>query len=157
MNAPPPATFTVALCSMPWAIFNRPSIQLAALTSYLKGNSSYQVDTFHPYLDIAALLGTDLYPEIALSGWAGEALFSALLFPEKFDDAKKLFLENISSVSRKRVDFKSVVQAIEKSCLNWINSKDLSRYDLIGFSICFSQLLPSLYMAKLIKDRLKNQ
>lgn len=138
---------------MPWAIFNRPSIQLATLKSYLEGKSDYRVDTFHPYLDIAALLGVDIYAEIALSGWAGEALFSALLYPQKAKDAARLFNENISTTTGNKTKFSSLTTQIEKLCYSWINSIDFTSYNLIGFSICFSQLLPSLYMAKLIKQK----
>lgn len=151
MSAFPTKIFKVALCSMPWAIFNRPSIQLASLKSYLQKKSDYRVDTFHPYLDIAALLGIDIYPEIALSGWAGEALFSALLYPEKKKDAAKLFSDNISAATQKKVDFTSLTLQIEQLCHNWLNRTNFASYNLVGFSICFSQLLPSLYMAELIK------
>lgn len=138
---------------MPWAIFNRPSIQLASLKGYLRQKSDYRVDTFHPYLDIAALLGIDIYPEIALSGWAGEALFSALLYPEKAKDAAKLFSDNISAATRKRIDFLGLTLQIEKQCHILLNRSDFASYNLVGFSICFSQLLPSLYMAELIKKK----
>ena len=153
MSALTPENFKVALCSMPWAIFNRPSIQLASLKSYLQHKSNYGVDTFHPYLDIAALLGIDIYPEIALSGWAGEALFSALLYPEKKKDAAKLFSDTISAATHKKVGFTNLTLQIEQLCHNWLNRTDLASYNLVGFSICFSQLLPSLYMAELIKKK----
>lgn len=153
MSAIPSQQFTVALCSMPWAIFNRPSIQLASLQSYLHQKSDYRVETFHPYLDIAALLGRDIYPEIALSGWAGEALFAALLYPEKREDAAKLFRMSISAATRKKVEFQSLTDQIEQRCRSWLKRTDLSLYNLVGFSICFSQLLPSLYMAKRIKRK----
>ena len=145
--------FAVALCSMPWAIFNRPSIQLASLKSYLHQKSDYRVDTYHPYLDIAALLGIDIYPEIALSGWAGEALFTPLLYPDKKEDAAKLFNNEISNTTRKNVDFSSLTEQIDQLCCRWLDRTDFSQYNLVGFSICFSQLLPSLYMAKLIKEK----
>ena len=73
----------VVLCSMPWAIANRPSIQLGALKSWLERETSVQVVTIHPYLYIARTVGLDNYNLIADNGWAGEALFSALLFPER--------------------------------------------------------------------------
>lgn len=138
---------------MPWAIFNRPSVQLASLASYLRQKSTYKADTFHPYLDIAALLGTDIYAEIALSGWAGEALFAPLLYPKKEDDAAKLFNSSVSAATRKKVDFSALSKAIDNRCQRWLDRIQLKQYDLIGFSLCFSQLFPSLYMAKLIKDK----
>lgn len=148
--------FALALCSMPWAIFNRPSVQLASLQSYLQQKTAYRVDSFHPYLGIAALIGTDVYPEIALSGWAGEALFSALLYPEKKKDTAKLFHSSISASTRKRINFNTLVDEIEQQCQCWLNAARLEQYDCIGFSICFNQLLPSLYMAKLVKKRHPN-
>lgn len=138
---------------MPWAIFNRPSVQLASLAAYLRQKSSYRVDSFHPYLDIAALLGTDVYPEIAHSGWAGEALFAPLLYPEKACDAADLFSRSLSPATRKKVKFADLVTQIDKACHSWLDQVDLKKYKLFGFSICFSQLLPSLYMAKLIKEK----
>ena len=74
--------FRVALLSMPWSIFNRPSIQLGALKSYLEQESNCQVDNYHPYLHLAKTITTGLYSHIGLSGWAGEALFAPLLFPD---------------------------------------------------------------------------
>jgi ribosomal peptide maturation radical SAM protein 1 len=138
---------------MPWAIFNRPSIQLASLSGYLRQKSNYQVELFHPYLAVANCLGTDLYPKIALSGWAGEALFAPLLYPEKRDDAAKLFYTSLPSVNHKKVDFNALTEQVEHCCQNLLENIDFKRYGLFGFSICFSQLFPSLYLAKLIKSR----
>jgi len=141
---------------MPWAIFNRPSIQLASLGSYIEKKSSYSVETFHPYLDIARCIGPELYSEIALSGWSGEAIFSALLYPEKKQDAEKLFFEGISRATKSKVDFSPIVEQVRKVCDTWLSKRAGKQYNLIGFSICFSQLLPSLYMAKLIKQQQPN-
>ena len=73
----------IALISMPWAIFNRPSIQLGALKSYVEKTTACAVTALHPYLDIAKEIGTGNYTAIADSSWAGEALFSALLFEDR--------------------------------------------------------------------------
>ena len=153
MNPPPSDTFALGLCSMPWAILNRPSIQLAALSGYLQQKSAYQVELFHPYLAVANSLGTNLYPKIALSGWAGEALFAPLLYPEKREDAARLFYTSLPSVNSKEVDFDALTEQVEDCCQNLLENIDFSRYGLFGFSICFSQLFPSLYLAKLIKTR----
>lgn len=146
-------TLNIALCSMPWAIFNRPSIQLASLQAFISANSCHRVATFHPYLHIASAIGPDLYPEIAHSGWAGEALFSALLFPDNRDEAQQLFYQTLSTRIRKDYDFDELVDAVATACNSWLSEIELHTYDLFGFSICFNQLLASLYMAKLLKTR----
>ena len=68
---------------MPWAIFNRPSIQLSALKEYLRRNlENSTVETYHPYLEAAKCIGIDTYHTLSENVWAGEALYSSLLFPE---------------------------------------------------------------------------
>jgi len=154
MGTETPPLFRVALLSMPWSIFNRPSIQLGALKSYLERESSCQVDNYHPYLHLAKAISTELYSQIGLSGWAGEALFAPLLFPEKRDDARKLFRQSLAGKVKPLPDFDELVSRIELSCNQWLSTITLNQYNLIGFSICFSQLFPSLYLAKKIKNQL---
>jgi ribosomal peptide maturation radical SAM protein 1 len=144
--------FRLALISMPWSIFNRPSIQLAALKSYLERETDCRVDNYHPYLHLAKTITTGLYSQIGLSGWAGEALFAPLLFPEKKDDARKLFRQSLAGKVNPLPDFDELVTYVEQSCNQWLRKFKLSQYNLIGFSICFSQLFPSLYLAKKIKE-----
>lgn len=137
---------------MPWSLFNRPSIQLGVLKSYLERETDYQVDNYHFYLHLAKTLTTGIYSRISLSGWAGEALFSPLLFPEKRDDARKLFYQSLTDKTKSLPDFDELVEQIEQSCSQWLNQIQSSKYDLIGFSLCFSQLFSSLYLARKIKE-----
>ena len=53
--------FRLGLVSMPWSIFNRPSIQIAALKAYLDQNSSVATTLFHPYLATAASIERSEY------------------------------------------------------------------------------------------------
>ncbi len=146
--------FSLALISMPWSIFNRPSIQLGALKSYLERETDYRVDNFHPYLHLAKAITTELYSQIGLSGWAGEALFAPLLFPEKRADAQKLFRQCLVGKVTPLPDFDELVTQVEQNCSRLLSKISLNQYNLIGFSICFSQLFPSLYLAKKIKEEL---
>lgn len=143
----------VALISMPWAIFNRPSVQLGTLKAYTERNSTYKLKTYHPYLNIAKAVGTDLYAGIAHSGWAGEALFAPLLYEEKREDAEKLFHESLSPAHKTGFSFTELSRLMESECRSWVETHDLAGYRLAGFSICFSQLFSSLYMARLLKER----
>ena len=137
---------------MPWSIFNRPSVQLGALKAYLERESAYQVDNYHAYLSVAQGISPELYSKIALSSWAGEAIFAPLLFPEKRTDAQKLFRQCLTGEIKPLPDFDQLVRTVEQSCTQLLDTITLARYKLIGFSVCFSQLFASLYLAQRIKD-----
>ncbi len=143
----------LALIAMPWSIFNRPSIQLAALKAFVERESSYQVDNYHAYLPIARAVSPKVYAQIALSGWAGEAIFAPLLFPEQRADAQKLFGRCLRGKIRPLPDFDTLVTAVEQSCMQLLTTIPLHHYKLFGFSLCFSQLFASLYLARKIKER----
>lgn len=145
--------FNLALISMPWAIFNRPSVQLGALKAYASTQPDLAVQSYHPYLNVAREIGIPLYNEVALSGWAGEAIFAALVFPEIKDLAEKLYAKSLSKKTREEFTFKTTLAKVEKSCKDWLVKNDLSAIKLAGFSICFSQLLASLYLSRLLKAR----
>ncbi len=145
-------SFRLALLAMPWSIFNRPSIQLGALKAYLESESNYRVDNFHPYLHLAEGISPEIYSQIALSGWAGEAIFAPLLFPEKRADARKLFRSCLAGKIKPLPDFDELVTAVEQSCNQLLTSIPWQQYNLFGFSLCFSQLFASLYMAGKMKD-----
>lgn len=150
----PDAPFRVALISMPWSIFNRPSIQLGALKAWLDRDSSIQTHTFHPYLQVAKAITTETYHHLARNSWAGEALYSPLLFPEQRPQAVRLFYESCKGDTHlARLDFDQTVQILDRALDQWLASLDLASFDLIGFSICFNQLLASLTAAARIKQR----
>lgn len=152
MESTTTSSFRVGLISMPWSIFNRPSIQLASLKSYLQDEAGIVVDGFHPYLRVAKDIGPEQYNRVSGNPWAGEALFAPLLFPEKRADAEKLYRDCFKGEQAPPPPFQQLIEIIEQSCDQWLARIDLYRYSLLGFSICFSQLLPSLYMAKKIKQ-----
>ncbi len=143
--------FRIALIAMPWSIYNRPSIQLGALKAYLNSKSTYQVDNYHAYLPVAQAISPEIYSQIATSGWAGEALFAPLLFPEKRSDARNLFRRCLTGKIWPLPDFDELVQTVEQSCTQLLAALPRHQYDLFGFSLCFSQLFASLYLARKIK------
>ncbi len=141
----------LALISMPWAIFNRPSIQLGTLKSWLtRQDSSIEVQCLHPYLEVAAAIGLDRYRIIAETPWAAEALYCGLLFPEMAQTAQQVFQK---SISKKTADYPLLLAPLEQQLQNWLDSHDFSSFDLVAFSVCFSQLPASLYAARAIKQR----
>ncbi len=144
--------FHVALLSAPWAIFNRPSIQLGALQAYIKKVlPSVIVETYFPYLDVAEVLGISEYKTISQAVWAAEALYSPLVFPGKYQDASVLFLSQLKNEHCS--DFEGLVRKIENVHSAWLEKNDFSSWDMVGFSVCFSQLLPSLYLASRLKEK----
>jgi ribosomal peptide maturation radical SAM protein 1 len=142
---------------MPWALFNRPSIQLGTLKAYLKKNcEDIQVDTEHVYLETASILGPALYHWISRNPWVSEALYAPLLFPEQFASAQSLARKHVRKAAleiKSRFHFKTLVERLEHQLAEWVADRDWDRYDVIGFSVCFHQLCASLAAARAIKKK----
>lgn len=153
MDAPPAsdmAPFRVALVAMPWQPFNRPSIQLGALKSYLvQAGQEIAVSCLHPYLGLAARIGTESYQAISSQVWLGEGLYGGLLFPEQRQALAGL--ERGVRSGRVPVELETLWQEVEEATRSWLTGQDWDRYDLVGFSVCFNQLLASLYAARELK------
>ena len=142
----------LALISMPWAIFNRPSIQLGSLKGYLTQQlDQVNIQCCHLYLDVAAAIGLDAYRQISESPWAAEALYCGLLFPEQRKQTGKVFRQHIPKTLLPGYD--KLLPILEQQLLDWIEAQQFEQYSLLGFSICFNQLPASLYAARLIKKR----
>lgn len=142
---------------MPWALFNRPSIQLGTLKAYIESNSSrLEVETAHPYLEVASILGTELYHWISKNVWVCESLYAPLIFPEQKRAAEKLatsYKRKAGSEIKTAFNFNKIHEQLRKHLKKWVNGCDWSQYKIIGFSVCFHQLLASLAAAHLIKEK----
>lgn len=142
----------VALVSMPWAAFGRPSVQLGTLKSYLATDPAITVTSFHPYLEVSRQLGEKTYHSISLQSWTCEALYSSLLFPEKREGCKNVVAEDCKE-KRLKLDFHSVVALLETHLQEWVESISWDDFDLVGFSVCFNQLTSSLAAASELKKK----
>ncbi len=149
----PPSGIRIGLVAAPWSIFNRPSLQLGTLKSYVEEKTAARVDSFHLYLAVAAAIGIERYTRIARCGWAGEALFAPLLFPGMRSEAEKLFRESLAGQNQPVPDFAELVEQIKQTCSAWLSALSIDDYRLFGFSVSFFQLLSSLYLARLLKDK----
>ena len=111
---------------MPWPLFNRPSIQLGTLKSYLETSTDWlTVDTTHPYLEIASILGTELYHWISRNTWVSESLYVPLLFPEKSKSAELLatnYARKAGAEINKLFNFSQIHEKLERQLNNWISS-----------------------------------
>lgn len=151
----PPRVFRVALLSMPWAPFNRPSLQLAVLKAYLEEKvAGVMVTCHHHYLEVAKALGPEAYQWLALSGWAGEALYAPQLFPAMSSAAASLYAGEARRCKAKIAGsaFSEEADRVARCLDEWLAGLPLARLDLVGFSVCFNQLLPSLAAASRIKE-----
>jgi len=146
----------LALIAMPWTLFNRPSIQLGVLKAYLEKTTRWiEVETFHPYLEIASKVGTRTYHWISQDMWLSEALYGIILFPELKNKARLLIKKKLRKAEpdiRTGFDLDRVLTIIREQIDQWVHQHDWSRYQLTGFSVSANQLLSSLAAAHLIKS-----
>ncbi len=71
--------FRIAVVSMPWPLFNRPSLQLGTLKSYLKScDHGLDISTYPAYLEVAAQIGFGLYHNISKHSWIAEAVYASV-------------------------------------------------------------------------------
>jgi ribosomal peptide maturation radical SAM protein 1 len=138
---------------MPWAIFNRPSIQLGTLKGFLQSrDKKLSVTAFHPYLEAARCIGLDTYRILSANGWAGEAVYAGLLFPERCDGAEEVFHRSLGKkATRSLPAFDILASRLDEQFDSWLARQDFSDCALAGFSVCFSQLAASLLAAGRLK------
>ncbi|KPJ69236.1 MAG: hypothetical protein AMJ45_00775 [Syntrophobacter sp. DG_60] len=143
--------FKIALISMPWPASYRPSIQLGALKAFLN-LQKIQVDTFHFYPEVADAIGINVYETISSSTWLSEAIYASLLFPER-EGMIQGFLEKERKKRKKKLSIRlaEITEKIKRLHKRHLRGIKWEKYQLIGSSICISQLTSSLYMIKKIK------
>ena len=148
----------IVLVSTPWPLYSRPSIQLGALKAYLKARfPELQVHALHAYLKVAESIGYKQYSAISERTWLAEAVYSALLFPERKEEIEKVFCREVRDKPNLRnIDFKMLTSRVRDVSDTIINSTDWRAFGLAGFSICLCQLTSSLYFIKRIKQRCSN-
>lgn len=148
------------LISMPWASTARPSLGIGALVAAARRNG-FECRATYPSLQFAARLGIEVYELIAdtpsLFALA-EHLFAVDIFGLTELDSDS-FLERYSetpsaSVSSGANPFQVVRDDLIPSYLDELTSQILrTEPNFIGFSCTFNQVLPSLALARRIKDR----
>ena len=146
---------SVVLVSTPWPIFNRPSIQLGTLKSYLKSQfPELEIVAHHFYLKVAESIGYKLYHAISERTWLAETVYAALLYPERFESIKKLFIKEAKAKPLLRdVDFKDIAKRVAEVTDEFIDNENWSNFGLAGFSICLCQLTSAIYFVRRIKKK----
>ena len=146
------------LVSTPWPLYNRPSIQLGSLKSYLKTQfPDLKVDSHHVYLKVAAEIGYPLYRIISERTWLAETVYGALLYPQRLKTVNKLFQRQAAGLSKlRKVDFEKLIAKVEAVSKSFISNVKWAEYSFAGFSICLCQLTSSLYFIRKIKRKCPN-
>ncbi|MDG6219541.1 MAG: hypothetical protein QCI00_08890, partial [Candidatus Thermoplasmatota archaeon] len=152
---------SLLLVSMPFAETSIPSIQLALLESYLK-ERDVAVSTRHLYLKAAEFYGLTNYNFLINSPndpYTAQMVFSKYVFPDHWKENLKKFryyFENIIHHGQgfsKQFSFEEYVKKTD-AFLDWtIHNVDWKNHDLIGFTLNYGQMLPSLAVAKKIKEK----
>ncbi len=145
----------IALISAPWPVFNRPSIQLGALSAYLKKQiPGLGVTSHHFFLQLAETIGYELYKNLSERTWIAESVYAALLYPQNFNEIEKFFRKQTRAGAKNRsLKFDELVGKVEKASAAFVSRNNWDRYSLVGFSICLCQLTSSLYLMREIKAR----
>lgn len=150
----------VLLIAMPFAGTAIPSIQLPVLEEYLK-ERNINTQTRHLYLKAAEFYGLNNYNFLIYppnNSYNAQMAFSKYVFPEHWkkteEKFREFFNEKISQNKniQKNFTFERYVKRTD-IFYNWvIEQVDWGSYDLIGFTLNYGQLLPSLAIAKKIKE-----
>jgi ribosomal peptide maturation radical SAM protein 1 len=147
------AAFRLALISMPWPLANRPSIQLGTLKSFIESKAAaVKIDCYHPYLEVGNLLGLKTYNNIAERTWVAESVYAYLLNPKRRPEITALVSKEYSSKTKgDPPNLENISKQIQRLHQRKYPNLAWSSYDLIGISICLSQLTSSLFMIREIR------
>ncbi len=145
----------IALIAPPWPLFNRPSIQTAALKAYLLGHDpDLKIRCMHPYIPLASKLGFEHYHKISQSNWAAESICAGILFPEHTKQCNKLFHRALAQKkARVQQNPDAIRETTHLEMLRFVNGVDWTQIRLVGLSACLNQLTSSLLLAMWIKER----
>ncbi|SDB32419.1 ribosomal peptide maturation radical SAM protein 1 [Desulfonatronum thiosulfatophilum] len=143
------------LVSAPWALYNRPSIQLGALKAHLRQCfPDLPVRAEHFHLQAAAHIGYPLYQAVSERTWIAECVAAALLFPEQAPRIEQLFArESRQSRVVRQAGLPLLTSALEDACDRFIDGICWGDHGLAGFSVSLCQLTASLYLIRRIKAR----
>jgi ribosomal peptide maturation radical SAM protein 1 len=150
---------TVLLVAMPFAGVTIPSIQLAVLEGYCR-QRGITIETRHLYLKAAEIYGLQDYHWLIYppnDSYTAQMVFSRYVFPEHWEKNQERFREYFQQHSSQNhglppFTFEEYVHRTD-TLYQWIlDHVDWRSFDIIGFTLNYGQLLPSLAVAKKIKE-----
>lgn len=151
----------VALVVMPFAAADRPSLAAGLLQAAL-GRRGIACDTKHFNVTLARMMGPASYRffvhDVPVTVLCGEWAFSQAMLGEAistWDRYRREVLDaprwGMPAAGRERV---LAMRALAPAFLRVaLESNDWGAYDLVGFTSTFEQVMPSLALARLIRER----
>jgi ribosomal peptide maturation radical SAM protein 1 len=151
---------SVLVLSMPFAGITIPSIQLATLETYCR-QKGIPIETHHLYLKAAELYGLQQYHALIYppnDSYTAQMIFSKYVFPEHWQKNKEkiheYYQQHISQNTNAPVltfdEYVTRTDTLYQYILEQVNWRS---FDIIGFSLNYGQFLPSLAIAKNIKEK----
>ncbi|MEM4258210.1 MAG: RiPP maturation radical SAM C-methyltransferase [Candidatus Thermoplasmatota archaeon] len=151
----------ILLLSMPYAQIDIPSIQLPLLKTYLQ-QRNIPVHTQHLYLKAAEIYGLSSYLSLITpphTPYTSQMIFTKYLFPDHWSVTKDQIQQKyeqqnaIKKDQQNNLTFDDYEQRTDQFYHWTLNNISWQNYDLIGFTVNYGQLLPSLALAHTIKQR----
>jgi ribosomal peptide maturation radical SAM protein 1 len=143
----------VVLVAPPWALYNRPSIQIGALGAYLRREfPDLTVISHHFFLRLAARLGYATYQAISERSLLAEAVYAALLYPQdqaRIEARFRRLADRRQALAK--IDFKALLATVNSATGRFLNQIDWGACLLAGFSVGHCQLTATLYLVTRIK------
>jgi len=151
----------IALVTMPFADRRLPSFGLSQLAALVRRDlgDEFAVRVCYANHDFVRFLGPRLYDTITgdlsdgISG-IGDWLFRAIAFPDDEDNTEEYaarFLSGPEHAELRRAVLRTRRQ-LYGFCEEVAHKYRLAEADVVGFSTMFAQTVPSLAMARLVKD-----
>jgi ribosomal peptide maturation radical SAM protein 1 len=164
---------------MPWALEKMPSIQLGILKS-IASNLDFTVNVQYLNLKLAFMIGMKTYDQLIGSKaftFLGEWLFNPYIFPDYNSTIKDYtYLDHLRAKFNKAnnnlglpvleeplleiynddpiATIKNIRECVIPEFLNDImTSIPFNEYEIIGFTCTFNQTIPSIALARLIKEK----
>ena len=146
---------------MPFAGLGIPSIQLPVLAGYLE-ERGIAVHTRHLYLKAASIYGIQSYLALISppnDSYTAQLGFSKYVFPDHWEKTQDVFRHyykhHIAQTEplRTQCSFDVFIQNTDKVYQEILYSIEWHDYDLVGFTVNYGQLLPSLAIANAVKNR----
>jgi ribosomal peptide maturation radical SAM protein 1 len=152
----------VALVNMPFADWDRPSVALSQLAAHTRREfgESVSVETRYVNIDFALFFGPGEYKQFAnnsayLTTGIGEWLFRQVAFPDAADNTaayfRRYFCDDGSADFRVRM--LRIRERLADFCRKVVDDYRLAEADVVGFTSMFAQNIPSIALARLIKER----
>jgi ribosomal peptide maturation radical SAM protein 1 len=151
---------SVLLIAMPFAGIAIPSIQLPILEGYLK-EREINITTKHLYLKAAEFYGVNNYHHLITrpnESYTAQMVFPQYVFPEHWNKNQYSFKDYFKKIVaghaelQKNFTFEEYIERTDRFYTWIIENVNWKDYDIIGFTLNYGQFLPSLAIAKKIKE-----